>query len=322
MDRVRQYSPVPVSDPPFPEVLTREEYRNQQRADLRTTIEASLIPLPNDQGDDFIQPHDDEPLFVHDEGQRESVNITSGKSAADGKRTHASRTKHFDGKMSKKDYDEKMDRLRQIWKRNGYYDNHPNHNAANASEDELKDLFKNHHRLGPIVKQYDLYLNPSKGRTILLMFPSRESDQEYRALYDSKPLELRFKPKCGLVELDVPINIHKNYDKERGIMYGEAMRNDPLLRRGGSYGLAGGLGVDMKPSKDNQIAPLPPGPSVDKLLDNFDDANNKGHVMSKITLGGQIYPYRDGQPILMVATFQGSKSQHPSPHRYAAQSNP
>ena len=145
---------------------------------------------------------------------------------------------------------------------------------------------------------------------LVLRFPGRKPDQPYCARYGQKPLEFRIKPKCGLVEVDVPFNIHYNWDKEKAIMYGEATRKSKLLQEGGSYGMGGGLGVGLKPpskTKPSNNEPAPFEPSVEKLLENFDDANNKGHVMNRITFSGQIYPREKHEPRYMLGTFKNSK---------------
>ena len=191
----------------------------------------------------------------------------------------------------------------------------------NLSCNDIKAQLKTNHRLaerkksikddklGSIVKQYKVFMNESKKRTLLVQYPNREVGGEYRAANGQKPLELRIKPKTGVVEIDVPMEIHANYDKEKGIEYGEAMRDSRVLQQGGSYGLSGGLGVGAKSSaKDVRRGPMPEGPSKEKLLENFDDANNKGHVMNNITLGGRIVPFQDGDPIYMYATFKGGRS--------------
>lgn len=198
-----------------------------------------------------------------------------------------------------------VSRVREKWAKLGYYDHHPNHNPANASEAHLKAIFQGHEKLGPILKEYRLLLNHSKKRTLLLQYPNRDYGQEYRAVTGQKPLELRIKPKCGLVELDIPMDIHSHFDKEKGIEYGDALRNSRHLQQGGSYGLGGGLGVGPRPVKDDRRAAQPDGPPPEKLLENFDDSNNKGRVMNKITLGGRIVPFKDGDPIYMTATFRG-----------------
>ena len=171
-----------------------------------------------------------------------------------------------------------------------------------------KELKKSIQDANPILKQYKLFINDSKKRTLLIQYPNREVGAEYRGANGQKPLELRMKPKTGVVEIDIPMEIHVNYDKEKGIEYGEAMRDSRVLQQGGSYGLSGGLCVGSKSSaNDARRAPMPEGPSKEKLLDNFEDANNKGHVMNKITLGGRVVPFQDGDPIYMYATFKGGE---------------
>lgn len=199
------------------------------------------------------------------------------------------------------------------WADVGYFAHHPDHNPANrsdASEAKFKAMLQGHEELGPVLKEYKILLNHSTKRTLLLQYPQREAGREYRAKHGLKPLELRIKPVCGLVEIDIPIDIHENYDKEKGILYGDALRNSRLLQQGGSYGLGGGLGVGPKPIKDDRRAPRPEGPPIEKLLEDFDDSNNKGHVMDKITLGGRIVPFKDGDPIYMTATFRGGKCRY------------
>ena len=163
-------------------------------------------------------------------------------------------------------------------------------------------------RLGQLVKKYNVLINHASKRSLLVQYPNREIGQEYRSANGQKPLELRIKPKCGVVEVDVPINVFSNFDQTKGIEYGEAMRSSRVLQQGGSYGLGGGLGIGAKPPiKDGRRVIAPDGPSHEKLLENFEDADNKGHVMNNITLGGLIVPFRDGDPIYMTAAFKGGK---------------
>lgn len=195
---------------------------------------------------------------------------------------------------------------REIWQRMQFYSNHPNHNPTAINDAYIKSMMGNSHKLGKVMAKYRLFINkPTGKRAMLIQYPNREVGQEYRASSGNMPLEIRIKPKCGLVEVDIPVDIHVNYDKEKGIEYGEAMRKSRLLQEGGSYSLGGGLGMGPQvTSKGDRRAPPPEGPSQEKLLENFDDANNKGHVMNKITLGGQIYPFKNGDPIYMAATFK------------------
>ena len=307
-ERRRQYSPVPVPasgspptfapvvpEAPLPAELSRSDYRTQHLANLRTTVEAGLIPLPVDQNEDLRILHDVEPMTPHDEND-----------------DHASVPKEKSLKLRKEDYEEKMENLRRTWDKMGFHTHHPNHNAANASEDEVEEMLRAHPVLGPILKSYKIYLNTPKMRSILIQYPTRGPDQQYCDAHGNKPIELRMKPKAGIVEIDIPLDVHhKTYDRKKGVMYGRAMRNSRTLQEGGSYGLAGGFGIGDKSSKEDRRPPQSEGPSVEKLLENFDDANNKGYVMNKITLSGRIVPFVEGDPIYMVATFRGGTS-HPA----------
>lgn len=210
---------------------------------------------------------------------------------------------------------------REIWQLAGFYSNHPNHNPTAINEAYVKLMMEKSHKLGRIMAKYRLFINkPTGKRAMLIQYPNRVIGQEYRASSGNKPLELRIKPKCGLVEVDIPVDIHVNYNQEKGVEYGEAMRKSQFLQEGGSYTLGGGLGIGPKiiPRVGPRLPP-PEGPSHEKLLENFDDANNKGHVMNKITLGGQIYPFKNGDPIYMAATFKKGKhikSGHQSPQTF------
>ena len=52
------------------------------------------------------------------------------------------------------------------------------------------------------------------------------------------------------------------------------------------------------------------GPLFESMLKAFDEANEDGYVMNKITLGGRIEPFKDGDPIYMLATFEHGESPH------------
>lgn len=161
----------------------------------------------------------------------------------------------------------------------------------------------------PVARQYKLYEVPFTKHIILFQFPNRGRNQPYNDANHQKPLELRIKPKCGLVEMDIPINVHANFDKEKGILYGEAMRKSQVLQEGGSYGPAGGLGVggSSRPARGDNHTSGNDEYAVDALLENFEDANNKGHVMNKITLAGQIVPFKVGDPLYFIGAFRGGE---------------
>ena len=158
------------------------------------------------------------------------------------------------------------------------------------------------------IARYRVLWNQSDKPLVILQFPNRDRDQPYNAANKQKPLGLRIKPKCGLVEIDIPMDVHRNFDREKGIEYGEAIRKSKLLQQGGSYGMPGGLGIGgpSRSARDNEQAPNSET-SQDVLLKDFDDSNNKGYVMNKITLGGRIMKPLNGKPIMAVGVFKGSK---------------
>ena len=223
-------------------------------------------------------------------------------------RLQAARTSHtvVEGGLNTLSDDEIKETQREIWQRMGFYSNHPNHNATAINEAYVNSMMEKNHKLGKVVTKYRLFVNkPTGKRSMLIQYPNRNIRQEYRAACGNRPSEIRIKPKCGLVEVDIPVDPHIEYNKEKGVEYGVAMRKSRLLQEGGSYSLGGGLGIAPKgASRADRGVPPPEGPSHEKLVENFDDANNKGHVMNKITLGGQVYPFKNGDPIYMTATFK------------------
>ena len=197
----------------------------------------------------------------------------------------------------------------------------PNHEArvsalmdALANEEDEDEDDEVDDGLGKVVVEYDMYLNNPSKRLLLLQYPNREPGQSYSDKTGNKPLELRIKPKCGLVEVDIPLSVHANFDRHKGINFGAAMRKSQTLQEGGSYGLSGGLktavglgpGPRGQPRNNDQESALE-DVSQDMLLDNFEEANQKGHIMNKIILGGQIVPWKDGDPIYMIGVFRGSE---------------
>ena len=94
---------------------------------------------------------------------------------------------------------------------------------------------------GPIRNAFDVMLNTTEYMVLVLRFPNRDRNQPYNEASGMKPLEIRFKPKCGLLQIDVPLDVDRNYNRVKGVEYGEAMKNSKLLQKGGDYGLAGGF---------------------------------------------------------------------------------
>ncbi|KAG5439357.1 hypothetical protein PCK2_000806, partial [Pneumocystis canis] len=79
----------------------------------------------------------------------------------------------------------------------------------------------------PVIKTYNIYTTSYLNDYLyLFQYPIRPSIQPYIEESFSKPLELRIKPKSGLVEVDVPIYTKKYYNEERGIKFSRNLEND------------------------------------------------------------------------------------------------
>ncbi|KAL8844745.1 MAG: hypothetical protein Q9176_000845 [Flavoplaca citrina] len=165
------------------------------------------------------------------------------------------------------------------------------------------------HLLGlrPDLANYTMLYNQEPGtRALLLRFPNRKPDQPYNARTGQKPLEIRIKPKYGHIEVDVPVLVDQHWDVEKAIEYQHAMQKSTVLQQGRSYGLAGGLGAGTQAATKKPLddSPTASGPSMERLLKDPADSNNKGHVMNKITLAGRIFPFDDTQPRYMLGVFR------------------
>ena len=169
----------------------------------------------------------------------------------------------------------------------------------------------------PVVAEYDVFVNhQAKGQIHLLQYVNRDGNQPYSEAGNAKPREVRFKPRAGLVEADVPMNVHSNYDREKGIHWGEAMRKSRLEKGGDSFGLAGGFGIGSASGgrasgagMTARVAGRSYGSediSQETLLANFDDAINKGRVLDKQTLGGITNSKDAIQPNYYIGVFRNS----------------
>lgn len=166
--------------------------------------------------------------------------------------------------------------------------------------------------LDPIVSEYKIYVKPrfKDGKKIyILQFPNRDSKQSYSVANSSLPLELRIKEKSGLVEIDVPVDTFRNYDREKGIKWGEAVRKSDRLKGGdgGSLGLAGGFGIgggqSARPRSARQDTE-DEGITQESLMQDFAASVAQGRVLRKQTLGGQTMPKDSTTPQYMIGAFK------------------
>ena len=194
----------------------------------------------------------------------------------------------------------------EIWKNLGYPDT-----TVSAGKQRTVKAARGSMRkpdsCGELKEKYRIHNNPPSRRVLLLQFPDRDPRKLYSSESRQKPLEVRVKPRNGIVEVDIPLHVTHEYDKEKGIEFGSGLRRSQISANNGAYGLAGGLGVGSKgPSAKDEEA-MTHGASRMELLENFDASLDQGFVMDRLTLGGRIIPFEDGDPIYMIATFAGSE---------------
>ncbi|KAI9778237.1 MAG: hypothetical protein M1816_004161 [Peltula sp. TS41687] len=164
----------------------------------------------------------------------------------------------------------------------------------------------------PIIQEYDVFLNDSlTEKLMLLQYPTREKVENKRAKPSELPTEVRWKPRAGMVEVDIPMEVFHSWDREKAVRWGAALRTSTEARAGGSLGLAGGFGVGpsrmggsraSKKDDDDDNSAL--GKQSGMLLANFVSANSLGRVLNKQTLGGQINPVEDEKPVYMIGAFE------------------
>ncbi|KAF1839486.1 hypothetical protein BDW02DRAFT_486822 [Decorospora gaudefroyi] len=169
----------------------------------------------------------------------------------------------------------------------------------------------------PVVAEYDVYITPEmENQLYVLQYLNRPPDQPLTKATDSKPSEVRIKKDAGFVEVDVPINIHRNYNRPAGVQWGEAMRKTKGFGQK-AFGIASGFERTMpritnRPGPADEGAPAAPIATEDdgnfaEYVANFEDANEKGHVLNTQTFGGQIMKDDGKGPSYMLGTFRDNE---------------
>ncbi|CAN9222434.1 unnamed protein product [Alternaria alternata] len=170
----------------------------------------------------------------------------------------------------------------------------------------------------PVVAEYDVYITPevAEQQLYVLQYLNRPPDQPFTKATESQPSELRIKKDSGFVEVDVPINIHRNYNRVAGVRWGETMRKTKGFGQK-AFGIASGFERTMprstnRPGAAGEGAPAAPIATEDddnfeEYVTHFEDANEKGHVFNSQTFGGQIM-HDDGKgPSYMLGTFRDNE---------------
>lgn len=175
------------------------------------------------------------------------------------------------------------------------------------------DADQEHPDPDPIKASYDVYIRPgiSGDRQIyVLQFPNRDAKQHYSQENESKPFNLRIKPEAGMVEIDVPVDVWRNYDREKGITWGDAVKKSNMTKGGGSHGLPGGFGIGgaQPTGRGRGRGEVEDELSQEKLLADFAGSVQRDQVLNKQTLGGQCVPKEDTNPQYMIGVWRDSKT--------------
>ncbi|KAG9235835.1 DNA-directed RNA polymerase III subunit Rpc5 [Amylocarpus encephaloides] len=180
--------------------------------------------------------------------------------------------------------------------------------------------------IDPIKASYDVYLQPrvhTDRQVYVLQYPNRSSDKPYNTECHSQPLKLRVKPNSGMVEIDVPIDTYNNYDRYKGVEWGEALKESTAAKGKGSHGLPGGFGIGGiqprgrgrgKTEEDEREAHL-------ATLRNFAGAIEREQALGKQTLGGQAVANSETNPKYMVGIFRKNQL-HLTPVDHMVQMRP
>lgn len=172
-----------------------------------------------------------------------------------------------------------------------------NHKLVKMADVEMEDP-------DPIKASYEVFIKPHMSGTqqvFILQFPNRDSRQHYSAKHQSQPLKMRVKPTAGMVELDVPMDVWRNYDKEKGVRWGGAMKKSKA-----NHGLPGGFGIGGSVTAGRGRARNVPEEyaAQQASIENFDNAVRDEQVLLKQTLGGQTIPSEENTPQYMIGTFE------------------
>lgn len=161
----------------------------------------------------------------------------------------------------------------------------------------------------PVVCSYDIHITASQAPDLyIFQYPVRSKNKPYTKAENACPLEARLKPKSGLIEVDVPMNVHVNYDEEKGRIWGDVLRKAAKEAGKTLGGAAGGAAVGNKRRKVTRGEDEDEDEEeVDVMTMGFEDAVKAGRVLNKQTLGSKMQPdntkymvgiFKDGMSVL------------------------
>lgn len=173
----------------------------------------------------------------------------------------------------------------------------------------------------PVVAEYDVYITPEmeEQQLYVLQYLNRPPDQPFTKAAQSQPAELRIKKESGFIEVEVPIDIHHNYNRPAGVRWGESLRKTKGFGQR-AYGIASGFERTM-PRATNRAGGGEGTPAAQTAIEDddnfeeyvthFEDANEKGHVLNSQIFGGQIMKDEGKGPSYMLGTFRDGRLQLP-----------
>ncbi|KAI2731105.1 hypothetical protein DTO012A7_4674 [Penicillium roqueforti] len=171
----------------------------------------------------------------------------------------------------------------------------------------------------PVVASYDVLLTDSDVSRYVFQYVDREHDRPYNDQENQRPIQLRLKPRTGLIEVEVPISTRENYDVNKGMRYGDAVKKSRSARDGGAYGMAGGFTAGSGTAAAGGRVKMEANGDVE-ILDNK-RAVDSASLLRVQSLGGRIKPSEEGDPVYMLATFT-DKNLHLSPVTSVVQFHP
>lgn len=163
---------------------------------------------------------------------------------------------------------------------------HIQSDSSGSSGDDEDDDYESDD--DPVVREYDVFMTSELAQHLhLFQYPVRSRAKPYTSAASSCPVDARFKPKAGLVEVDVPVNIAVNFDKEKGKVWGDVLRKSQQAKESGLAGKAMGAGRTGKRRKVKD-EDSDEEEEQDIMFVDFEEAVKKGRVLSKQTLGSKI----------------------------------
>ncbi|KAK4454221.1 Sin-like protein conserved region-domain-containing protein [Podospora aff. communis PSN243] len=162
----------------------------------------------------------------------------------------------------------------------------------------------------PIVATYSVFMKPplqANKRLLILQYVNKTA-QDPTSIRQPEILEMRVKPKTGMLEVDVPIDTSHAYDQAKGIKWGTILQKSMDTKKGGSLGLAGGFGIGapaVRPAGGRR------GGEDNDTQMSWPEAKRLDKVLRIQTLGGGRSTEEENAKY-MVGVFQG-KNIHLTP---------